>query len=204
MTKKIFLITFLISSMIFSQDIKGIISFNDGTKKEGFVSITKENIWGGEGVVKYQENDENEEKFKFSEIRRIDYVIDRDTTNTFYIIKEKESGRFYVVTLEYKGEVCLYKQDWLYKRQLSKEYEYSKYFLKRKNENMVNVYPTKFSNIKSAMKKYFSDCPSFVDLIDRNAFENLISGTYPNLKRNEKLEKTIFETIMYYNSNCIK
>jgi hypothetical protein len=43
MMKNIFLLTFHISAMIFSQNSTAIISFNDGTKKEGVVVIKKQN-----------------------------------------------------------------------------------------------------------------------------------------------------------------
>ena len=79
--------------MIFSQNSTAIISFNDGTKKEGIVVIKKQNAWGGEGDVQYEKNNESVDRYRFSEINRIDYLNGRDTINTFYIIKENDKKK---------------------------------------------------------------------------------------------------------------
>ena len=207
MKKNIFLLTFLISTMIFSQNSTAIISFNDGTKKEGVVVIKKQNAWGGEGDVQYEKNNESVARYRFSEINRIDYLNGRDTISTFYIIKEndKKKGKFIVVSLEWKGEVSLFKEEYV-----KSTYEnihgfiFSKYYLQKKDAEIVNIYPTAYRNPKRSMKNYFSDCPKLVDRIERNAFKKYVLGKYPKLNEGERLELEIIETIKYYNSNCLK
>ena len=160
MKKNMFLLAFLISAMIFSQNSTAIISFNDGTKKEGIVVIKKQNAWGGEGDVQYEKNNESVARYRFSEINRIDYLNGRDTINTFYIIKEndKKKEKFIVVSLEWKGKVSLFKEEFVkntYENIYG--YIYSKYYLQKKDEEIVNIYPTAYRNAKRPMKNYFSD-----------------------------------------------
>ncbi|MGC1205822.1 MAG: hypothetical protein WA839_13175 [Flavobacteriaceae bacterium] len=207
MKKNMFLLAFLISAMIFSQNSTAIISFNDGTKKEGIVVIKKQNAWGGEGDVQYEKNNESVARYRFSEINRIDYLNGRDTINTFYIIKEndKKKEKFIVVSLEWKGKVSLFKEEFVkntYENIYG--YIYSKYYLQKKDEEIVNIYPTAYRNAKRPMKNYFSDCPKLVDLIERNAFKKYVLGKYSKLNESERLELEIIETIKYYNSNCFK
>jgi hypothetical protein len=146
-------------------------------------------------------------RYRFSEINRIDYLNGRDTISTFYIIKEhdKKKEKFIVVSLEWKGEVSLFKEEYV-----KSTYEnihgfiFSKYYLQKKDAEIVNIYPTAYRNVKRPMKNYFSDCPKLVDRIERNAFKKYVLGKYPKLNESERLELEIIETIKYYNSNCLK
>jgi len=198
--KNSFLLFFLVvTTNVFSQNLNGVIYFNEGSTKSGFVSLGDDEV-----VLRPTKKSKEKTKFKSESVDKVE-LMDEGVVSTTFFFKQTKKGKSLktlVVTRLWEGEVSLYLH---YSSGMNSNhvgYETLRYYVARDEETLSKIFPTGIDKTSErTIKEYFHDCPRLGELIDKKAFQRVVDNNH-KLKRNEKVPERLKEIVKYYNSNC--
>jgi len=157
-----------------AQKQKGLIYFNDGTIKEGFVKIS------GNEKVKYKDSSKkNKLTYLWKNISKITIIEPGNGKFHFFNIKiNGDDAQRRVLQLVYEGKVNLYKHVInTYKLSpgfnfgvapLTTQVKYISFYMNKKGEDVMFVDSN--SDFTEIVKKYFSDCSMVKEKIDQKIY----------------------------------
>ena len=174
----------LLSSFITTgQNVKKTIYLKNGETKTGFVTLN-------DSGVKFKVHKKSKDKIKYlpNEVERVEFD-NENGIKTIYVYKNTErilenSPRLMNIILE--GNVTLYQEFYTY--------GYSSgfcYYVSKQNEKLTLISSNK------AIKNYFQDCPSFIELLNREAFRKIVV-----MEKGNKTPLRLLKMVEYYNSKC--
>ena len=187
--KKLILLLLLSSFITTGQNVKETIYLKNGETKTGFVKLD-------DSGVKFKVHKKSKDKIKYlpNEVERVEFESENGI-KTIYVYKNTErilenSPRLMNIILE--GNVTLYEEFYTYGYSFE-----TRYYVSKQNEKLTLIYKGLGNSSNKAIKNYFQDCPSFIELLNRQAFRKIVV-----MEKGNRIPLRLLKMVEYYNSKC--